>query len=276
MATELRTPRIGLFGTVARSLPTTLSEASLRLVLYVVGPISLLTAWHLASQAYGSAVLFPGPSETWAAFVSLVDSGELLRDAAASLARIATGFTIGTLGGFVVGLAAGNVGGVRAVLHPYIQFFRFISPIAWLSMALLWLGSGEASKVALIVYTTTFIVMVNTMEGVFAVPRNRHRAALCFGANPWQRFCFVVVPSSLPYVITGARLAMANSFATIVAAEMLAADVGLGFLGWVSRQWLAVDAIFVAIICLGLLGLLADRLVVILAYTVFRRYRLSR
>ena len=246
-----------------------------RLALYVLGPACLLLLWHHASETFATQRLFPGPASTYAGFVTLLEDGQLVRDVVASLRRIGLGFAIGSLAGYAVGLAAGYVPLIRQLLYPYIHFFRFISPIAWLSMALLWLGSGEASKVALIVYTTTFIVMVNTMEGVFAVPVNRLRAARCFGARPWQIFLWVIVPSALAYALAGSRLAMANSFATIVAAEMLAANAGLGFLSWVSRQWLAVDHIFVAIICLGVIGFLADRALTVITDTVFRPYRLS-
>lgn len=272
---DTRAPMAGGKDPAAARLRRRARGLGLRLALYVLGPTCLVVLWHYASAAFATPRLFPDPLDTYQGFLRLVEQGLLVGDIVASMKRIALGFAVGALGGFVVGLAAGYLPAIRQLLYPYIHFFRFISPIAWLSMALLWLGSGEASKVALIIYTTTFIVMVNTMEGVFAVPTNRLRAARCFGARDWQVFLWVVVPSALAHALVGSRLAMANSFATIVAAEMLAADAGLGFLSWVSRQWLAVDHIFVAIICLGIIGFVADRALVLITDTLFRPYRLS-
>jgi NitT/TauT family transport system permease protein len=234
----------------------------------------MFAVWQYASDVFDTKQLFPGPSETLRAFARLAGSEQLLVDIIASLQRIGLGFMIGIAIGLVVGLAAGWVPVVRYVLYPYIHFLRFISAIAWLSMALLWLGTGETSKVALISYTTTFVVMVNMMAGLASVPVNRLRSARCFGATEWQIFVQVIVPSTLGYFFVGARLAMANSFATVVTAEMLAAKAGLGYLILVSRQWLAVDEIFVGIVVLGILGFLADRILLFFTDTLFRRYRL--
>jgi NitT/TauT family transport system permease protein len=234
----------------------------------------MVMVWQYASNAFATKQLFPGPAETLTAFSRLATSHQLLVDSVASLRRISLGFAIGSIAGFAVGLAAGYVPLVRYLLYPYIHFLRFISAIAWLSMALLWFGTGETGKVALITYTTTFVVMVNVMAGVVSIPANRLRSARCFGATEWQIFLQVVLPSTLGYFFDGARLAMANSFATVVTAEMLAAQSGLGYLILVSRQWLAVDEIFVGIIVLGMLGLLADRVLVLLTDNRFRRHRL--
>ncbi|HXJ81556.1 MAG TPA: ABC transporter permease [Candidatus Methylomirabilis sp.] len=258
-------------GAAARALRRVLS---VRWVLYVAGPITMLGAWQYASDAFATKQLFPGPSETFRAFARLVASKQLALDTLASLRRIGLGFAIGSISGFLVGLTAGYVPLVRHLLYPYIHFLRFISAIAWLSMALLWFGTGETGKVALITYTTTFVVMVNVMAGVASIPVNRLRSARCFGATEWQIFAQVVLPSTLGYFFDGARLAMANSFATVVTAEMLAAQSGLGYLILVSRQWLAVDEIFVGIIVLGILGWLTDRVLVSLTDNRFRRHRL--
>jgi NitT/TauT family transport system permease protein len=111
------------------------------------------------------------------------------------------------------------------------------------------------------------------MIGVMTIHPNKLRAARVFGARGFRLFAHVTLPAALPHVLTGARLAMMNSFMTIIAAEMVAAREGLGFLIFNSRQWMEVDAIFVGMITLGLLGLLADRLMVLLTRVLFRRFR---
>jgi NitT/TauT family transport system permease protein len=247
---------------------------SLRSVLLIAGPITMLALWQYASHVFATKQLFPGPAETFAAFLRLVQSGQLFIDTWSSIWRIGLGFVIGSIVGYAVGLAAGYFPFARYILYPYIHFLRFISAIAWLSMVLLWFGTGEMGKVILIIYTTMFVVMVNVMAGVVRIPGNRFRSARCFGATEWQIFVYLVLPSTIGYFLSGSRLAMANSFATVVTAEMLAAQSGLGYLVLVSRQWLAVDEIFVGIIVLGILGWLADRLFVWLSEHWFYHHRI--
>jgi NitT/TauT family transport system permease protein len=141
-----------------------------------------------------------------------------------------------------------------------VQFFRFVPAIAWLSPAIIWFGIGETSKVILIVYTTCFIVAISTIAGCESVNENKIRAARSLGANRWQEFAHVMVPATMASTLTGMRVAMGNSFMTIVAAEMLAAQTGLGFMINSARTFLDVPTIFVGIVTLGLLGLMADRL----------------
>jgi NitT/TauT family transport system permease protein len=258
---------------VAARCRVVLRTLSLPTMLYVAGPVTMLIIWQYASDRFGTKQLFPGPSETFAAFLRLASDGQLLVDTWASIWRIGLGFLIGSASGYAIGVSAGYFSVVRALLYPYIHFLRFISAIAWLSVVLLWFGTGEVGKVVLIVYTTMFIVAVNVMAGVVRIPLNRYRSARCFGATEQQIFLHVVLPSTVPYFLAGARLAMANSFATVVTAEMLAAQSGLGYLVLVSRQYLAVDEIFVGIIVLGVLGWLADRLFIWLSNSWLHRHR---
>ena len=117
---------------------------------------------------------------------------------------------------------------MRRLLEPYTEFLRFIPATALITVAVIWFGIGEGSKIFLIIYTTVFIVIINTAAGVSAVAPNKIRAARSLGAGPAQVFFFVALPATVPYILTGMRLAMANSFVTIVAAELVAANDGLG------------------------------------------------
>jgi NitT/TauT family transport system permease protein len=166
---------------------------------------------------------------------------------------------LGTLVGVPVGLAMGMFRPVRVFLEPYVQFFRFVPPVAWIIPAILWFGIGETSKIFLIFYTTVFFVLLNTLAGVTAVARNQIRSAQCFGANVGQLFLWVSLPATLPYVLTGMRLAMGNSFAAVVGAEFIAAQAGLGFLIVDSGTWMASDRMFAGMLTLGLLGIVADQ-----------------
>jgi len=188
-----------------------------------------------------------------------VQSHELFEHIGISLQRILAGFVAGSAIAAPMGLLMGSIRKVRVIFDPYTQFFRFVPSIAWLTPVVLWFGIGETPKVLIIIYTTTFIVLINTMVGVSNIAPNKLRAAASLGATPVKAFFHVTLPATLPFILTGMRLAMGNSFATVVAAEMIAADAGLGYLIFNSRLWMATDKIFIGIVCLGALGLMTDR-----------------
>ncbi len=236
-------------------------RASLRgLGLYLAGFSSLFLIWHVASAWLLPSVLFPTPAKVVLKAIELAEDGSLWEQVSASLGRIAAGFAGGSLIGIPVGLAIGSFPIVRRLLEPYTEFLRFIPATALITVAVIWFGIGETSKIFLIVYTTVFIVIINTAAGVSAVAPNKIRAARSLGAGSAQVFFFVALPATVPYILTGMRLAMANSFVTIVAAELVAANNGLGRMIWDSRMYMLVDQIFVALLVLGLLGFTADRL----------------
>jgi len=236
-------------------------RAGLRSVaIYLLGFASLFLIWHVASTWLLSSVLFPPPWKVVLKAIELAQDGTLWEQASASLGRIAAGFAGGSLIGIPLGLAIGSFRFVRRLLEPYTEFLRFIPATALITVAVIWFGIGEGSKIFLIIYTTVFIVILNTAAGVSAVAPNKIRAARSLGAGPAQVFFFVALPATVPYILTGMRLAMANSFVTIVAAELVAANNGLGRMIWDSRMYMLVDQIFVALLVLGLLGFTADRL----------------
>jgi len=236
-------------------------QAGLRSVaIYLLGFASLFLIWHVASTWLLSSVLFPPPWKVVLKGIELAQDGTLWEQVSASLGRIAAGFAGGAAIGIPVGLAIGSFPIVRRLLEPYTEFLRFIPATALITVAVIWFGIGEGSKVFLIIYTTVFIVIINTAAGVSAVAPNKIRAARSLGAGPAQVFFFVALPATVPYILTGMRLAMANSFVTIIAAELVAANNGLGRMIWDSRMYMLVDQIFVALVVLGFLGFTADRL----------------
>jgi len=235
-------------------------RAVMRLSGYLVGFASLFALWHVASVYLLNSVLFPPPLRVLAKAVELAEDGTLWSNASVSLQRIALGSLFGSLLGVPLGLAIGSFAIVRRLLEPYTEFLRFIPATALITVAVIWFGIGEGSKVFLIIYTTIFIVIINTAAGVSAVAPNKIRAARSLGASRAQVFFFVALPATLPYILTGMRLAMGNSFVTIIAAELVAANAGLGKMIWDARLYMLVDQIFVALLVLGLLGFTADRL----------------
>ena len=239
---------------------------------YALGFASLFVLWHLASIYLVSSVLFPPPAIVFRKAVILVRNGVLLEHLWASVQRILVGFIAGSLLGIPIGLAMGSFRPVRQVLEPYTEFLRFIPSVAMITVAVIWFGIGEASKIFLIIYTTIFIVILNTAAGVSAIANNKIRAAQALGATPGQIFLHVALPATVPYILTGMRLAMANSFTTIVAAELIAANEGLGKMLWDGRMFMLVDDIFVSLVSLGLLGFAVDRMFRWSIYTFAGKY----
>jgi len=227
---------------------------------YVIGFASLFALWHVASVYLLNSVLFPPPGRVVAKAIELAEDGTLWENARVSLERIGLGFLLGSLIGIPIGLAIGLFGIVRRILEPYTEFLRFIPATAMITVAVIWFGIGEGSKIFLIIYTTVFIVIISTAAGVSAVTPNKIRAARSLGASRAQVFWYVAFPATVPYILTGMRLAMGNSFVTIIAAELVAANAGLGKMIWDARLYMLVDQIFVALLVLGLLGFTADRL----------------
>ena len=227
---------------------------------YVLGFVSLVVIWHVAAVFVVGSVLFPPPVVVYRKAIVLIRNGVLFEHLSASIQRILAGFLAGSLLGIPIGLVMGSFRPARKVLEPYTEFLRFIPSVAMITVAVIWFGIGEASKIFLIIYTTIFIVILNTAAGVSAIAPNKIRAAQSLGATRGQIFLHVALPATLPYILTGMRLAMANSFTTIVAAELIAANEGLGKMLWDGRMFMLVDDIFVSLVTLGLLGFVVDRM----------------
>jgi ABC-type nitrate/sulfonate/bicarbonate transport system permease component len=226
---------------------------------YVAGFALLFLIWHLASVFLVRSVLFPSPFPVFERTIVLVEDGLLQEAIIASMRRILQGFLLGSAIGIPLGLAIGSFRPVRLLLEPWTEFFRFIPAVAMITVAVIWFGIGEESKIFLIAYTTVFVVIIATAAGVGAVGKDKIRAAQCLGANKFQLFALVALPATVPYILTGMRLAMANAFVTIVAAELVASNDGLGKMLWDARLFMQVEDIFVALISLGLLGFATDR-----------------
>lgn len=249
----------------------------------VKGPDPVRSAYFVASIVFGLVVwqffawymgpnLVSSPATTFSAAVELTRDGTLIESCLVSLRRILIGWSAGMLVGAPLGILMARVRSVRMLLDPYIEFFRFIPPIAFVTLAIAWFGIGEMSKVILIFYTSVFIVTINTIAGVLSITESKLLAAASLGASRRQTFTAVVLPATVPHIVTGGRLALGNSFLTIVSAEIVAANSGLGSLIWTSRNFGRIDWIFVGIIALGILGYLCDRVIRLVSRTILSRY----
>lgn len=241
---------------------------------YTFGTLAILCGiliWQLLSMMT-TPLFLPSPTLTWNGLVELWSDGTLTEAMGASAMRIAIGWILGVVVGVPLGIFMGYYRWVRQFFEPYIEFFRFIPPIAFVTLAVIWMGPGEMSKISLIFYTSVFIVTLNTLAGAVSVPELRLRAAAALGANRFTTLMTVVVPSCVPYMMTGARIAMGNSFLTIVSAEIVSAEKGLGALIWLARNYSRTEWVFAGIIMLGLMGFVFDRVLRILVQSLLKRY----
>src|SRR5436190_22596408 len=165
---------------------------------YILGFASLFLIWHVCSTWLMPSVLFPPPWKVILKAIELAEDGTLWEQASASLGRIAAGFAFGSMIGIPLGLAIGSFPIVRQLLEPYTEFLRFIPATALITVAVIWFGIGETSKIFLIIYTTVFIVIISTAAGVSAVAPNKERAARSLGANRAQVFRYVALPATVP------------------------------------------------------------------------------
>ncbi|TAL90397.1 MAG: ABC transporter permease [Candidimonas sp.] len=241
----------------------------------VVVPSFSVTAgvviWAVATSLSPSPIM-PTPLEVLESLFALMVSGTLIHDAAVSLQRIVVGFILGCAVGIPLGLAMGLFRTVRAIFDPIVQFLRFVPPIAWLIPAIIWFGTGETSKVLIIFYMTVFLVLLNTMSGVSAMRLNYIRAAQSYEIKRWQLFMWIVVPATMSYSVAGARIALGNSFAAVVGAELIGASAGLGFRIIDSGKWMAMGDMFGVMLVLGLLGIAADQIVNLAASRYLGRF----
>ena len=252
------------------------SGAPARLGLSLLSLLVAVALWQLSSALFKSSIIFPSATATLAALAAQFSSGEIGKHVAITAYRVLAGFFLGSALGAVLGLLVGSFAPVRKFLDPYTNFFRFITPIAWVTPAVIWFGVGESSKLFLVVYSTLFIVLLNTAFGVTHIHRDRPRMARAFGAAPWQVFCFVTLPASVGFILTGMRIALGNSFMTVVSAEVLSANSGLGYLIYSSRVYFRADVMFAAILLLGGMGFAADRLFAWIQNRLLWRYQADR
>jgi len=218
-----------------------------------------LIVWQVLSMTLFDPFLVPPPTTVATSAWPMILSGEIFQDVWISMTRVMVGFITGSAAAIIVGVLIGRINVLHQLLDPVIEMLRYLSPTAMIPIAVIWFGIGEMSKYFLIFWGTFFIVLVNTVAGVWRTPIARQRAAECLGASRFQIFFFVVVPSAAPFIVTGMRVAMASSFMSIIPAEILAADSGIGYLLQKSSMLLQTDKIFVALITICILGFATDK-----------------
>jgi NitT/TauT family transport system permease protein len=234
---------------------------------------ALLAAWWLTVTATHSAI-FPTPWGVVAGTLELLKDGTLWRHIGASLMRVGTGFGLAVCIAVPLGLWMGWVRGAYQTLNPLFQILRPISPIAWIPIAILWFGVGNASPIYLIFISSVFPMVVQTTVGVHTIEKRYLRAAENFGVSRRTLFQRVVFPAVLPQIIVGMRIGLGVAWLVVVAAEMIALRSGLGYMIMDSRNaGNRYDLVIAGMIIIGLIGLSLDGIMRMLEKIKWVRWR---
>jgi ABC-type nitrate/sulfonate/bicarbonate transport system permease component len=235
-----------------------------RLATGAAGLIGLAVVWQIAATLIGDAVFLPSVTQTVHAFLHYWDrpypsqGKPLWYDAVISLRRIVIGFAIGTVAGVTLGAAmsAGRV--VRHLVDPVIEVLRPLPPLAFIPLFIIWFGIGELPKEVLIVIGVTPIMAITTVAALDEVPEDLLLCARTLGASRLYTLLHVQIRSALPGILTGMRICMAGAWTSIVAAELIAATSGLGYLIGQAGDYLNIALVFSGLICIALIALILD------------------
>ena len=235
----------------------------------------VVAVWWLTSGTIFVEMIVPKPPDVLREFIEMVKSREIFVHIAASFRRVAVGYTLGCTLGLILGVIMGATHLARDVLTPPLEFFRNIPPIAMVPVVISIFGIGELGKYFIISYATTIVMIINTAAGVTATPRIRIRAAQCLGADKKDIFLRIVLPSAWPYILSGLRIALGLAFTGIVAAEMLAAQEGIGFLIMQSTNIIEPRDMWIGFVLLGTFGMLTDQLLRSVINRLARRHMIA-
>ena len=219
---------------------------------------AVVAIWWLA-VVLTQSVIFPTPWQVVTGTLELARDGTLWEHIGASLMRVGAGFGLAVALAIPLGLWMGWVHGAFVTLNPLFQIMRPISPIAWIPIAILWFGVGNASPIFLIFIASVFPMIVQTTVGVHTIEKRYLRAAENFGVPRSKLFLKVVFPATLPQIITGMRIGLGVAWLVVVAAEMIALHSGLGYMIIDSRNaGNRYDLVIAGMIIIGLIGLMLD------------------
>ena len=239
-------------------------EPATRIPDYVfsVGAIVILVAAWFAGSPFVKAGYLPTPKEMGLALVDVVQNGyqghSLAEHIGISLFRTLCGFVIGVVVGVPVGLLTGYNSRAGAIVSPIMAFIRPIPPIAFIPMSVLYFGLGEVGKIVLIVFVSFNYVQANAHAGAANFPIAYQRASQALGLSRRQTFFRIILPGALPQIFTGVKIALALSWAVVVAAELVGAQAGLGFMISDAALLFRIPVVFIGIALIGAIGLVLN------------------
>lgn len=225
-------------------------------------PVSVIIIWALLTTFTGliPSYFLPSPSEVLISFEELLVNGQLITDTSLTILRVVLGLFVSALIGIPLGILMGWSKKFHNFTSLTIGILRPIPPIAWIPFAILWFGVGLESAIFIIFVGSVFPILINTMDGVKRVDKVLLESAYTLGANQMQTLRKVVVPASLPNIVTGLKVGVGVGLMCTVAAEMIGSNNGLGYLIFTSTSMLDTGSAIVGMLTIGIIGLGADYL----------------
>jgi sulfonate transport system permease protein len=227
--------------------------------LGAIVPLSVLAVWSVAVALHAMRPqILPSPLAVWAAAVDMLRSGDLSAALEVSLGRVALGLAIGSAFGLAAGAALGRSQTLDTYFGPTLRAICQIPTIAWLPVFMLIFGIGEELKIAIIAKAAFLPMLLNTFAGVRTASARYHEVANVLEFGPLERLRLVTIPSALPMIVSGFRLALSNAWHVIIVVEMLASASGIGHVMAWSRTLFQLDVVFVTVVAIGTTGWLMD------------------
>jgi NitT/TauT family transport system permease protein len=226
-------------------------------ILGTVSVVLFLAVWELVGNVYQwiNPLFMSAPSLILKAAIELFGSGEIWNDLYVSGVEFFWGFILSVVVGIPFGIAVGWYKRAAYIFDPFVNAMNATPRVALLPLIIIWLGIGILSKVGIIFLGSVFPLMINTRDGVKTTPVNLLNAAKSFGASQWQIFGSVVLPSTLPFILTGLRLAVGRALIGVFVGELYAATAGIGFMVTVAGATFQTDKVFVGILIFIIVGL---------------------
>jgi NitT/TauT family transport system permease protein len=246
-------PPIVITGTSSRPkrMPAGLSDR----MMGVVAPLGVFLVWELLADVHAiDTRFFPAPSSIFGTFVKLLRTGDLETNTWVSLVRLFWGFLLGAIPALAIGLTMGLYRPIRILVEPLVLGTYPVPKSAILPLILLIFGLGESSKIVMVAIGVFYPVVINTMSGVLQIPKIYLDVGHNFGASRWEMFRTIALPGALPFIMTGVKLGAGMGLILIAIAEMIGAQSGLGFMIWNAWTILSVNAMYVGLITIALIG----------------------
>lgn len=227
--------------------------------------------WYGSEHGWWNTFLLPSPSRVASVFFTEAREGALLRHVMASTGRIARGFGFSAVLALTLAFFCTWFPWLLAQLGPLLGFFRHIPPMSVIPVLILWFGIGEAPKVILIIFAAFFPIFMSALQGINECDQQLVEIGKVFHCSRWQIFKFIVLPAAIPTILTGLRLGLGYSWRSLVAAELVAATSGLGYMILEAEQLSRSDVVIMGIFVIGVLGVFMDN-----AFLFGMRYYLRR
>lgn len=243
-----------------------MKKLSIEKILTIITVASVLAAWYIvtATGAFSETII-PSPKSVWDSFIDVTKNGykgnSLLVHLATSMKRLTIAYLLVVVTAVPLGLLSGYNSKIRSIIEPLVEFYRPLPPLAYYTILVLWMGIDESSKLALLFLAGFAPVYIACVSGVVRIKEDYINGAKTLGAGKTQIFFYVIFPAALTDVFTGLRTALGVEYTTLVAAEMVAATAGMGWLVLDASNYLRSDTVFMGVIIMGITGILLDRII---------------